>query len=82
MFKNFQFLVLLPSHVMHKDFFNKLHVFSVLIIQLIDQHKDVLDKAKSDYEKLKKTVDELRASEVCAARFVVSCSILMNLSMT
>ncbi|RVW82691.1 Structural maintenance of chromosomes protein 4 [Vitis vinifera] len=32
--------------------------------KLIDQHKDVLDKAKSDYEKLKKTVDELRASEV------------------
>lgn len=38
--------------------------FPVLILQLIDQHKDVLDKAKSDYEKLKKTVDELRASEV------------------
>ncbi|CDP02233.1 unnamed protein product [Coffea canephora] len=34
--------------------------------KLIDQHKDVLDKAKSDYEKLKKTVDELRASEVDA----------------
>lgn len=33
-------------------------------MQLIDQHKDVLDKAKSDYEKLKKTVDELRAAEV------------------
>ncbi|RVW31392.1 Structural maintenance of chromosomes protein 4 [Vitis vinifera] len=32
--------------------------------ELIDQHRDVLDKAKSDYEKLKKTVDELRASEV------------------
>ncbi|XP_052198087.1 structural maintenance of chromosomes protein 4-like [Diospyros lotus] len=33
---------------------------------LIDQHKDVLDKAKSDYEALKKTVDELRASEIDA----------------
>ncbi|KAM7508004.1 hypothetical protein LguiA_018457 [Lonicera macranthoides] len=34
--------------------------------ELIDQHKDVLDKAKSDYEELKKTVDQLRASEVDA----------------
>ena len=34
------------------------------VVQLIDQHRDVLDKAKNDYEKLKKTVDELRASEV------------------
>ncbi|XP_073040972.1 structural maintenance of chromosomes protein 4 [Primulina eburnea] len=34
--------------------------------ELIDQHKDVLNKAKSDYEKLKKTVDELRATEVDA----------------
>ncbi|KAJ0042285.1 hypothetical protein Pint_19222 [Pistacia integerrima] len=32
--------------------------------KLIDQHKDVLDNAKSDYEKVKKIVDELRASEV------------------
>ncbi|KAJ4707448.1 Structural maintenance of chromosomes protein [Melia azedarach] len=34
--------------------------------KLIDQHKDVLDKAKSDYEKVKKAVDELRAAEVDA----------------
>ncbi|XP_031254210.1 structural maintenance of chromosomes protein 4 [Pistacia vera] len=34
--------------------------------KLIDQHKDVLDNAKSDYEKVKKIVDELRASEVDA----------------
>lgn len=34
-------------------------------MQLIDQHKEVLDKAKSDYEKMKNTVDESRASEVC-----------------
>lgn len=34
----------------------------------MDQHKNVLDEAKSEYEKLKKAVDELRASEV------VSCS--------
>ncbi|GER48317.1 structural maintenance of chromosomes protein [Striga asiatica] len=34
--------------------------------ELIDQHKDVLHQAKSDYEKLKKIVDELRASEVDA----------------
>ncbi|CAI9109700.1 OLC1v1009573C1 [Oldenlandia corymbosa var. corymbosa] len=32
--------------------------------ELIDQHKDVLEGAKSDYEKMKKTIDELRASEV------------------
>ncbi|XP_022883355.1 structural maintenance of chromosomes protein 4-like [Olea europaea var. sylvestris] len=32
--------------------------------ELIDQHKDVLDKTKVDYERLKKIVDELRASEV------------------
>lgn len=30
----------------------------------MDEHKDVLDEAKSEYEKLKKAVDELRASEV------------------
>ncbi|KAK9698350.1 hypothetical protein RND81_08G098000 [Saponaria officinalis] len=34
--------------------------------QLIDQHRDVLDKAKSDYESLKKKMDELRATEVDA----------------
>ncbi|KAI3665873.1 hypothetical protein L6452_44508 [Arctium lappa] len=34
--------------------------------ELIDQHKDVLGEAKSDYEKLKKTVDESRAAEVDA----------------
>lgn len=36
----------------------------IIFVQLIDQHKDVLDKAKSDYEEMKKTVDELRAYEV------------------
>ncbi|GAB4831650.1 hypothetical protein Ancab_005662 [Ancistrocladus abbreviatus] len=34
--------------------------------KLIDQHWQVLDEAKSDYETLKRTVDELRASEVDA----------------
>lgn len=33
-------------------------------LQRIDQHKDGLEKAKSEYEELKRTVDELRASEV------------------
>lgn len=33
-------------------------------VQSIDLHKDVLDKAKGDYESLKKTMDELRAAEV------------------
>ncbi|KAK3188084.1 hypothetical protein Dsin_027645 [Dipteronia sinensis] len=35
-------------------------------LKLIDQHKAVLDKAKHEYEQVKKTVDELRASEVDA----------------
>lgn len=43
--------------------------------QLIDQHRDVLHEAKSDHEEVKKTVDELRASEVCAARFLVCCPV-------
>lgn len=42
-----------------KSFFLK-----IIFVQLIDQHKDVLDKAKSDYEEMKRTVDELRAYEV------------------
>ncbi|KAG5540030.1 hypothetical protein RHGRI_020310 [Rhododendron griersonianum] len=36
------------------------------MLEVIDHHKDVLDKAKTDYEEQKKTVDELRASEVDA----------------
>ncbi|XP_065635653.1 structural maintenance of chromosomes protein 4 [Quercus suber] len=32
--------------------------------KLIDEHKDVLDNAKSNYDKVKRTVDELRASEL------------------
>ncbi|XP_062106651.1 structural maintenance of chromosomes protein 4 [Humulus lupulus] len=32
--------------------------------EMIDQHKDVLDESKSEYNTMKKTVDELRASEV------------------
>lgn len=38
--------------------------FCFPLVQLIDQHKDALDEAKCDYDKVKKTVDELRASEV------------------
>lgn len=34
--------------------------------QLIDQHREVLDKAKTDYESLKRKMDELRATEVDA----------------
>lgn len=33
-------------------------------LQLIDQHHEVLGKAKSEYEQVKKIVNELRASEV------------------
>lgn len=33
-------------------------------LQLIDEHREVLDKAKAEYEKTKRAVDELRASEV------------------
>jgi structural maintenance of chromosome 4 len=32
---------------------------------MIDNHKDELDKTKEEYTKLKKALDELRASEVC-----------------
>lgn len=35
-------------------------------MQLIDEHKDVLTEAKSNFEKLKKSVDELKASRVDA----------------
>ncbi|KAJ7970989.1 Structural maintenance of chromosomes protein [Quillaja saponaria] len=34
--------------------------------QLIDEHKEVLDRAKADYDKVKKTVEELGATEVDA----------------
>ncbi|XP_048431168.1 structural maintenance of chromosomes protein 4 [Pyrus x bretschneideri] len=36
------------------------------IQKLIDEHKDILGQAKSDYNKMKRTVDELRASQVDA----------------
>ncbi|CAK9154043.1 unnamed protein product [Ilex paraguariensis] len=39
------------------------HTRQRIAYALIDQHKDVLDRAKHDYEQLKKTVDELRASD-------------------
>ncbi|KAH6791155.1 structural maintenance of chromosome 3 [Perilla frutescens var. frutescens] len=38
----------------------------VKIQEMINQHKEVLDEAKSDYEKLKKVMDDLRTSEVDA----------------
>lgn len=60
MFFSFLALVIMDKNLLSINWQN----FPVLIMQLIDQHKDVLDKAKCDYEKLKKTVDELRASEV------------------
>lgn len=43
----------------------------------MDQHKTVLDEAKSEYEKLKKAVDELRASEVILY-FYLNCIITEN----
>lgn len=33
---------------------------------MIDNHKEELDKTKGEYNKLKKAMDELRASEVLA----------------
>jgi len=41
-------------------------------LQLIDNHKVVLDETKTDYNKLKKTMDELRASEVVISNFALS----------
>ncbi|KAJ4832959.1 Structural maintenance of chromosomes protein 4 [Turnera subulata] len=32
--------------------------------QLIDEHKEVLEKSKADYDKVKKVMDEMRVSEV------------------
>lgn len=40
------------------------YIILIYPVQLIDKHRDVLDKAKSDYNKMKRTVDDLRASEV------------------
>lgn len=31
---------------------------------MFDKHRDVLEEAKAEHDKMKKTVDELRASEV------------------
>lgn len=31
---------------------------------MIDKHRDVLEEAKSEHDKMKKVVEELRASEV------------------
>lgn len=42
----------------------KCTVLILCFMQLIDQHKDVLDETKAEYNKLKKTMDELRAAEV------------------
>lgn len=33
-------------------------------VQMIDKHRDVLEEAKSEHDKMKKVVEELRASEV------------------
>lgn len=43
--------------------------FYLSVWQLIEEHKEVLDKAKCEYEQLKKVVDELRASEVLLRTF-------------
>lgn len=38
-------------------------------LQLIDKHMIVLEEAKSEYNKMKKAMDELRASEVLVCLF-------------
>jgi hypothetical protein len=45
---------------------------------MIDSHKEELDKTKEDYNKTKKVVDELRASEVSSIN-LDSINILINL---
>lgn len=41
---------------------------------MIDNHRDVLEEAKSEHDKMKKAVDEMRASEV-----LVGCSFFISL---
>lgn len=56
--------------------------FLFFVVQLIDEHKDVLTEAKSNYEKLKKSVDELKASRVTNNRilfFLAGCSCVSHL---
>lgn len=38
-------------------------------LQLIDKHKVVLDETRAEYNKLNKTMEELRASEVFRTNF-------------
>lgn len=45
-------------------YLDKRHRAVLFVVQLIDEHKDVLTEAKSNFEKLKKSVDELKASRV------------------
>lgn len=40
------------------------YISFIFTLQLIDKHMIVLEEAKSEYNKMKKTMDELRASEV------------------
>lgn len=44
---------------------------------MIDKHRDVLEEAKSEYDKMKKAVDELRTSEV-----LLKCYFFLPLTMS
>lgn len=59
----FYFILMQPGQLYGKKCILLLYDF-LYLLQLIDNHKDVLDKAKSDYDNMKKTLYELRASEV------------------
>jgi len=41
----------------------------IFTVQIIDKHMIVLEEAKSQYNKMKKMMDELRASEVLVCSF-------------
>jgi len=45
---------------------------------MIDNHKDELDKTKKEYTKLKKALDELRASEVCNVHPVLGSQLILG----
>ena len=68
------------ANLILSDCFLSYYVVTLVgLLQRIDQHKDGLEKAKSEYEELKKTVDELRASEVCVT---VTSNLSLSLSLS
>lgn len=75
-------LTVLISSYLHTIWIRVIEQSFLFVVQLIDEHKDVLTEAKSNYEKLKKSVDELKASRVTNNRilfFLAGCSCVSHL---